>query len=42
VRDLLGLPERMELMAVVAVGHPGDRNQSSTRKELGELLLKEL
>ncbi len=42
VRALLGLPAEMELMAVVAVGHPADRSQTSKRKELGELVLKEL
>lgn len=41
VRDLLGLPEQMELMAVVALGHPRERNQSSSRRELKELILKE-
>ena len=41
VRGLLELPRQMELMAVVAVGHPKDRNQGSTRKDLKELLLKE-
>jgi nitroreductase len=42
VRRLLGVPEEMELMAVIAVGHPGERNQSSHRKDLKDLLLKEL
>ena len=41
VRKLLDLPEQMELMAIVAVGHPKDRSQSSSRKEIKELLLKE-
>ena len=41
VRKLLALPEQMELMAVVAVGYPKERNQSSSRKDLKELLLKE-
>lgn len=41
VRKLLELPEQMELMAVVAVGHPRERNQSSSRRELKELILKE-
>ena len=40
-RALLDLPERMELMAVVAVGHPRDRNQSSTRRDLKELILRQ-
>jgi nitroreductase len=41
VRALLDLPQQMELMAVIAVGQPKERNQSSTRKDLRELLLKE-
>ena len=41
VRKLFALPEQMELMAVVAVGHPKERSQSSSRKDLKELLLKE-
>lgn len=42
VRTLLGLPEQMELMAVVALGHPAGKRQSSTRKAVAEVLLKEL
>ncbi len=42
VRALLDLPVQMELMAVVALGHPADRNQSSSRKDIKELLVKEL
>jgi nitroreductase len=42
VRTLLGLPERLELMAVVALGHPAARNQTSKRKYLSEILIKEL
>jgi nitroreductase len=41
VRGLLELPVQMELMAVVAVGHPGDHNQSSSRREVKELILGE-
>jgi len=41
VRDLLDLPVQMELMAVIAVGHPKDRHQSSSRRELKDLLLAE-
>jgi nitroreductase len=41
VRDLLELPVQMELMAVVAVGHPGERKQSSSRREPKELILGE-
>jgi len=42
VRRLLGLPDRYELMAVVAVGHPARRGQASSRKGLPEVLLKEI
>jgi nitroreductase len=37
----LELPERLELMAVVAVGHPAHRNQSSHRRPLEELIVLE-
>jgi nitroreductase len=39
VRQLLGLPENLELMAVIALGHPAHRNQSSTRKDLAEVIV---
>ena len=42
VRTLFGLPENMELMAVVAIGHPATDKHSSRRKDLPEVLLKEL
>jgi len=41
VKALLDLPKQMELMAVIALGHPRDHNQSSSRKDLRDLLLKE-
>lgn len=41
VRLLLELPETVELMAVVALGHPASRNQQSRRKDLSETILKE-
>lgn len=42
IRNLFELPENMELMAVVAVGHPARKEEhASSRKELSELLLKE-
>lgn len=41
VRELFGLPDRFELMAVVAVGHPERRDLTSKRREPQELLLKE-
>jgi nitroreductase len=42
VRTLLGLPKEMELMAVVALGHPKAQKHSSSRKAVSEVLLKEL
>jgi len=41
VLETLNLPERFELMAVVAVGHPAHRNQKSNRRPLEELILLE-
>ncbi len=41
VRETLQLPERLELMAVVAVGPPAHRNQKSNRRSLEELILLE-
>jgi nitroreductase len=41
VRETLKLPERLELMAVVAVGHPAHRSQKSHRRPLEELILLE-
>ncbi|HET6421508.1 MAG TPA: nitroreductase [Geobacteraceae bacterium] len=41
VRELFGLAERFELMAVVAVGHPEKGDRSSKRRKIEELLLKE-
>ncbi len=42
VRKLLELPQEMELMAVVALGHPASGKHSSKRKPVSEVLLKEL
>jgi len=41
VNCILGLDSRLDLMAVVAIGHPRHRNQSSSRKPLHEFILKE-
>jgi nitroreductase len=41
VSKLLELPERLELMAVVAIGHPLHRNQASHRKPIEELVVFE-
>ena len=42
VRMLLELPEEMELMAVIAIGHPVQQKKTSSRKDVSEVLLKEL
>jgi nitroreductase len=39
--EILKLPERLELMAVVAVGHPSNQNQMSNRRSIKELILLE-
>ncbi|MDR3555817.1 MAG: nitroreductase family protein [Syntrophobacteraceae bacterium] len=41
VVEILKLPERLELMAVVAVGHPAHRNQKSHRRPVEELIVLE-
>jgi nitroreductase len=41
VRELLELPQNLELMAVIAVGRPAGRNQKSSRKGLEELVVGE-
>jgi len=41
VRQTLSLPENLDLMAVVALGHPKHRNQRSSRKPLEEVIVKE-
>ena len=41
ILEILELPERLELMAVVAVGHPARRDQKSYRRPLEELILLE-
>ena len=42
VRELLGLPENLELMAVIALGHPTEKKRTSSRKPLKDVLLKEI
>ena len=39
VAGLLGLPDRLELMAVVAVGEPTHRNQSSHRRPIEDSIV---
>jgi nitroreductase len=41
ILELLELPERLELMAVVAVGHPAHGNQKSQRRPIEELIVLE-
>jgi nitroreductase len=41
VHTLLEMPDDMELMAMIAIGHPAHRDQQSHRKDLTEILLKE-
>jgi nitroreductase len=41
VIEILKLPERLELMALVAVGHPASRGQKSNRRPIAELILLE-
>jgi nitroreductase len=42
VRDLCGLSDQYELMAVVALGHPAGTGGRADRKPVQEVLLKEL
>jgi nitroreductase len=40
VRVLLDLPKELELMAVVAIGHPKHTNQTSDREPIEKLIVK--
>jgi len=42
VRLILELPETMDLMAVVAIGHPLKQRNSSRRKDPSEVIIKEI
>jgi nitroreductase len=42
VRELVGVSQDMELMAVVAVGHPAGKGGRADRRPVEEVLLKEL
>lgn len=42
VDRILGLAGNLELMAVIAIGHPSRRDQQSQRKPLAEFIVKEL
>jgi nitroreductase len=39
IRKILNLEERMELMAVLAVGYPGEQPKAVKRKELKNLIV---
>jgi nitroreductase len=38
-RNILGLPDNLELMAVVAMGYSAEKPKSGKRKELGDLVI---
>ena len=42
VNLILKAPESLELMAALAIGHPGERKTTSSRKELKEIAFEEL
>jgi nitroreductase len=42
VNRILGLAGNFDLMAVLAIGYPAHHNQKSKRKEITEVILKEL
>ena len=42
VRTILELSEQFELMAVIALGHPAEQKRTSLRKDIAEVLLKEM
>lgn len=42
VNRLLGMDDRLDLMAVLAIGQPLHHNQKSQRKNLQELIIKEI
>ncbi|MDH3392497.1 MAG: nitroreductase family protein [Desulfobulbaceae bacterium] len=42
VNVLLGLTDNLDLMAVLAIGHPAHHDQKSQRKSLTEFIIKEL
>ena len=42
VREVVGMPEELELMAVVALGHPDGGTSKPIRKEMDELVVARL
>jgi nitroreductase len=39
IKNILGLPEELELMAVIALGYPDETPRSTKRKELKDLIV---
>jgi len=42
VNNVLALNDNLDLMAVIAIGYPEHRQQSSNRKEIDKLIIKEI
>jgi nitroreductase len=42
VNELLAVPDTLDLMAVIALGHPAHRHQKADRKPLSAFIIKEL
>jgi len=40
VNEILNVPKNNELMAIIALGNPKPKNRKSSRKKLGELILR--
>lgn len=40
VKEILALADDLELMAILALGHPGGRQPTSTRQELNHFIIK--
>ncbi len=42
VKQIVGISDEHDLMAIIAIGHPIHHNQSSKRKEINKLIIKEI
>jgi nitroreductase len=42
VNQIIALSNEYDLMAIIAIGHPLHRNQSSKRKNINRLIIKEI
>ena len=42
VNDILAIDENLDLMAVIAIGHPSHHTQSSKRKDINSVIIKEI